>query len=140
MKPVFFLGKGCQILFGDFIPYLNNVMDYSSVNRKVIADNISNYNTPGYKAKTLRFDEIVNRESGVPLNTTNEKHITNHSSSLTFPDYEEVEKSDGSARVDGNNVNQTTEMINMLKNNSMFTTSVNAINKEFSLIKLAIGR
>jgi len=115
-------------------------MDYSSVNRKVIADNISNYNTPGYKAKTLRFEQIVNSESGISLNTTNEKHISNQSSSLNLPAYEEVETSDGSSRVDGNNVNQTVEMINMLKNNSMFTNSVNAINKEFSLIKLAIGR
>lgn len=115
-------------------------MDYSSVNRKVIADNISNYNTPGYKAKTLRFEQIVNSESGIPLNTTNEKHISNHSSSLSLPSYKEVETSDGSSRVDGNNVNQTVEMINMLKNNSMFTNSVNAINKEFSLIKIAIGR
>ncbi|MDU9693774.1 flagellar basal body rod protein FlgB [Priestia aryabhattai] len=127
-------------MFGDFIPYVNDVMDYSSVNRKVIADNISNYNTPGYKAKTLRFEQIVNSESGIPLNTTNEKHITNHSSLLSLPAYKEVETSDGSSRVDGNNVNQTVEMINMLKNNSMFTNSVNAINKEFSLIKIAIGR
>ncbi|MEM4992812.1 flagellar basal body rod protein FlgB [Priestia sp. SB1] len=127
-------------MFGDFIPYVNDVMDYSSVNRKVIADNISNYNTPGYKAKTLRFEQIVNSESGIPLNTTNEKHITNHSSPLSLPAYKEVETSDGSSRVDGNNVNQTVEMINMLKNNSMFTNSVNAINKEFSLIKIAIGR
>ncbi|WP_341285488.1 flagellar basal body rod protein FlgB [Priestia megaterium] len=127
-------------MFGDFIPYVNDVMDYSSVNRKVIADNISNYNTPGYKAKTLRFEQIVNSESGIPLNTTNEKHISNHSSSLSLPAYKEVETSDGSSRVDGNNVNQTVEMINMLKNNSMFTNSVNAINKEFSLIKIAIGR
>ncbi|QJX80597.1 flagellar basal body rod protein FlgB [Priestia megaterium] len=127
-------------MFGDFIPYVNDVMDYSSVNRKVIADNISNYNTPGYKAKTLRFEQIVNSESGIPLNMTNEKHISNHLSSLSLPAYKEVETSDGSSRVDGNNVNQTVEMINMLKNNSMFTNSVNAINKEFSLIKIAIGR
>lgn len=115
-------------------------MDYSTVNRKVIADNIANYNTPGYKAKALRFEEIVERNSGIALNTTNEKHINNQSPSMVVPGYEEVETSTGSSRIDGNNVDQTSEMINMLKNNSMYSHSVNAINKEFSLIKIAIGR
>ncbi len=128
-------------MFGEFIPFINDVMDYSAVNRKVIADNIANYNTPGYKAKAVEFEEIIERESGIALRTSNEKHITNNlHSTLEVPAYEEVTTSTGSARIDGNNVDQTKEMIDMLKNNSLYTKSVNAINKEISLIKLAIGQ
>lgn len=126
-------------LFGDFIPYLNTVMDYSSVNRKVIADNIANYNTPDYKAKSLSFENALNNESDLSLETTNSQHISNKSSSTDISNYEVVETSDGSSRVDGNNVDQTAEMIKMLKNNALYTTSVNALNKEFSLTKIAIG-
>lgn len=126
-------------MFGDFIPYVNAVMDYSSSKSKVIADNISNFNTPGFKSKTLSFDQVLDNSAQLSLNTTDTRHITNRAPSLTVPAYSVVETSDGSAREDGNNVNQTTEMINMLKNNSVYTTSVNALNKEFSLIKTAIG-
>lgn len=127
-------------MFGDFIPFVNDVMDYSSVNRKVIADNISNFNTPGYKTKTMRFEKVLEQESGIQLNTLNEKHISNKAPAMSLPQYEEVVESTGSSRIDGNNVNQTSEMIKMLQNNAMFTTGVNAMNKEFSITKLAIGR
>lgn len=115
-------------------------MDYSSVNRNVIADNIANFNTPGYKTKVLRFEQILEYESGLALRTSSQSHLSNQNKSLSVPAYSEVQESTGSARIDGNNVNQTTEMIKMLKNNYIFNTSVNAINKEFSLDKIAIGR
>ncbi|MGF7535624.1 flagellar basal body rod protein FlgB [Bacillus mexicanus] len=138
-KPVFFLGKGVSDLFGDFVPYLNSVMDYSSVNRKVIANNIANYNTPDYKVKTASFENAMDSGDDIELETTNKLHISNKKNSKDPLNYEVVETSDGSSRVDGNNVDQTAEMIKMLKNNALYTTSVNALNKEFSLTKIAIG-
>lgn len=115
-------------------------MDYSSLNRNVIADNIANFNTPGYKTKVLRFEQVLENESGLALRTNSPSHLSNQNKPLSVPAYSQVEESTGSLRIDGNNVNQTTEMIKMLKNNYIFNTSVNAINKEFSLDKIAIGR
>jgi flagellar basal-body rod protein FlgB len=127
-------------MFGDFIPFINDVMDYSTTNRKVIADNISNFNTPDYKTKSLRFDQVLEKEMHLSLQTGDQKHISNQSSPMSIPNYQEVIESNGNARIDGNNVNTSAEMIKMLKNNFIFSTSVNAVNKEFSLHKLAIGR
>jgi flagellar basal-body rod protein FlgB len=128
-------------MFGDFIPFLNQVMDYSSVNGKVISNNISNYNTPGYKTQSLKFEDILNQQSGISLRTDNEKHISNSSTSSLddISNMQTVVDDTGSSRVDGNNVDLTNEMVKMLQNNALMTTSVNAINKEFSLDKIAMG-
>ena len=129
------------MMFGDFIPFLNQVMDYSSVNGKVISNNISNYNTPGYKTQSLKFEDILNQQSGISLRTDNEKHISNSSTSSLddISNMQTVVDDTGSSRVDGNNVDLTNEMVKMLQNNALMTTSVNAINKEFSLDKIAMS-
>lgn len=128
-------------MFGDFINYVSGTLDRSSVQRDVIANNISNFNTPNYKSKQLVFEKTFQSELQTKLKVSEEKHIqSSGSDSLSLQDYEIVESSQGSVRVDGNNVDQTTEMINMLKNNYIYNTGVNAINKEFDLFKTAIGR
>lgn len=128
-------------MFGDFINYVQQNLDKSVVTRNVIANNIANYNTPDFKAQSVNFESHLGLSKG-ELKTTNVLHISGSSSSnktATGVNYEIVENSDGEARVDGNNVDQTSEMIKMLENNSVYTNSVNALNKEYSLIKTAIG-
>lgn len=122
---------------------MNDVMDYSATYRDVIANNISNVNTPGYKTQTISFDSVLESEGRLALKTDDNKHISNGVSnydSSALPKYSIKEESSGNAKVDGNNVDTTAEMIKMLQNNSVYTMSVNALNKEFSLIKTAIGQ
>jgi len=122
---------------------MNDVMDYSATYRDVIANNISNANTAGYKTQTVSFDSVLGSEGSLALKTEDSKHISNGASNTTnssLPNYSIKEESSGSARIDENNVDTTAEMIKMLQNNSVYTMSVNALNKEFTLIKTAIGK
>lgn len=127
-------------MFGSFVPFVNNVMDASALQRNLIADNIANSNTPDYKAKKLQFEETLHSEMKLSLKSENLKHIGEKVSSLEMPEYSVDSDNTTKARADGNNVDTTTEMIDMIRNNYIFNNSVQAVNKEFSLHKLAIGR
>jgi flagellar basal-body rod protein FlgB len=127
----------------DTIPHMDIVektLEISALKRKTIADNIANYNTPEFKASRLKFDEAWFTGETAALKTTNSKHIT----SAEFSADETgavVEKDNGSkVREDGNNVNLNFEMVEMIKNNYVFGLGVKAINKEFSMVKTAIGK
>ena len=127
-------------MFGDYIGYVNGIMDYSATNRNVIANNISNFNTPDFKTKALKFDQVIDNQMRLNLKTDNDHHIKNSLGAMEVPKSSMEQESGNKARVDGNNVDQTAEMIKMLKNNYVFNTSVNTVNKEFQLFRTAIGR
>lgn len=126
-------------MFGSFIPMINGVMDGSALQRNTIADNIANANTPDYKAQKVRFDNQWADVMSLSLSTEQAHHLPKGGKSASQP-YEVVTDSSTKARADGNNVDTTTEMIDMIRNNYIFNTSVQALNKEFSLHKVAIGR
>lgn len=48
-----------QGLFGKTIGLLSNMLDYHGERHKVIASNIANMDTPGYKPKDLSFDKTL---------------------------------------------------------------------------------
>lgn len=41
-------------------PLIERALDLTAMNQKLIAQNIANINTPGYKAQRLKFDEQLN--------------------------------------------------------------------------------
>jgi flagellar basal-body rod protein FlgB len=127
-------------MFGNYINYVDSVLDFTTVNREVISNNISNFNTPEFKTKSLSFDKVMEDNMRLEIKNTDERHINNKIGVMEVPKYSESQESTGSKRIDGNNVDQTAEMIKMLKNNYITSTAVNATNKEFNLFRTAIGR
>lgn len=127
-------------MFGDYVKYVEGTLDFSAVNREVISNNISNFNTPEFKTKSLSFDRVMENNMKLEIKNTDERHINNKLGAMEVPNYSESQESTGAKRIDGNNVDQTAEMIKMLKNNYITSTAVNAINKEFNLFRTAIGR
>lgn len=123
-------------MFDKPIQFLEKAMDISAFNRKMISDNIANYNTPEYKRNITKFEEYFQNTIGSELKKTNEKHMDLNNNGKS----PEVEKDmDSRERFDGNNVDLTKEMVEMTKNNYLFNTSVQAINKDFLILKTAIG-
>ena len=127
-------------MFGDYLGYVDGIMDHSAANRNVIANNVSNFNTPNFKTKALKFDQVIDNQMRLDLKTENNNHIKNSLGAMEIPKSSIEQESGNKTRVDGNNVDQTAEMIKMLKNNYVFNTGVNAIHKEFQLFRTAIGR
>lgn len=126
-------------MFGDYINFIDGYLGYSDANSKTIANNIANVNTPDFKTQTTKFNSMLGSQMKTSLSATDESHITTENK-VSNLEYSTTTESENSTRVDGNNVNQTEEMIKMMKNNYAHNMSVSAFNSEINLFKTAIGR
>lgn len=72
-----------KLLFGK--PSFNeakNALDSGAARQKVIASNIANANTAGYKAQQVRFEELLpDLKAKAPLTKTNPAHLPSHADS-----------------------------------------------------------
>ena len=46
-------------LMGEDVTRIKMMLDFASRRQQVIQENLANVNTPGYKAKTIKFDEAL---------------------------------------------------------------------------------
>ena len=117
-----------------YIGLTQKAMDISAFQRNVIANNVSNYNTPNYKAVDVKFDEFF-KESEMNMKKTNTKHI-----SIDDGDKAVYVEKDTKVRFDGNNVDLNKEMTEMIRNNYRFNNAVKAFNKEVGMMRTVLGR
>jgi len=103
---------------------LKKSMDVTVESNKVIANNIANINTKGYKRFYVPFDEILkNKQNQAGMKVTREKHITNSSNDIT------IKRDDStSMREDGNNVDIESEMTSQAANTMMYESLVRLVN------------
>lgn len=124
-------------MFGERMDFIERMMDYSAIKRNAISDNIANYSTPEYKATKVDFELALDNVKKLDMNHSREKHID--TSIGRMGEIKQYKDYSTKARVDGNNVDLTLEMIEMIKNNSAYTKAVTGINHQFSLLKTAMG-
>ena len=123
---------------------LEQAISAASLRHKVIADNIANVNTPGFKRSEVKFEDVL-RESidntsrnKLKLSTTHERHIAStQASNSAKPQIIKVETN--SMRTDGNNVDIEFEMANMAKNNIYYDAAVQQLSRHFTSIKSVIN-
>lgn len=110
---------------------LKKSMDASALRSKVIANNISNINTKGYKKLYVTFEETLNDSMDEnTMITDNNKHIQTGTSSGNVS----VQRDENtSMRQDGNNVDIDLEMTNQAANTLMFNALVTQVNNKMSL-------
>lgn len=123
-------------MFGNYMDFIEKNMDISALKRNVTADNIANFNTPNFKSSEVSFDHMFEKGGSIGLKQTGSNHLMENndkSSPSVFANIGAKERSDG------NNVDLNVEMVEMIKNNSYYSKSVQAMNKELLLNKLAIG-
>ncbi len=91
----------------------------ASTKNDVIAQNIANVDTPGYKAKDLKFFDVMSEVMGtgkkLPLARTNEKHLPAADKALNPSEFI-YDQNNPSVRNDGNDVNEDYEMSQMAEN------------------------
>ena len=112
-------------------------LDASVARGEVIANNIANVNTKGYKRHYVTFEETLQDvKDNVSLKTTNERHIT------CDEEYGEIRvKRDesNSMRIDGNNVDIDNEMTNLAANNLKYNALITELNSRLSLKRFVIN-
>ena len=131
-----------KILFSDKAPaVMKKSLDMMSARQNLISSNISNVDTPGFKASDIDFQgqlrEALGSKGGLNLKSTNEKHFGPDTSSIgdITPDpFEE----DAAAKSNGNNVDIDNEMAKMAENQIMYNATVQLMMKRGGTIKAAI--
>ncbi len=117
-------------------------LDATWTRNEVIAQNIANVDTPGYKAKTVRFEEYLADaldKDGFKGNTTESRHIEIGGGN---PDNVGIkvttEGSNLSTRLDGNNVDIESEMASMAKNDIRYNAITQSVSSGFARLRSAI--
>jgi flagellar basal-body rod protein FlgB len=91
---------------------------------KVIASNIANVETPGFKEKDIDFQAELRRS------------MSGNSASIEVTEKTNPSGIDG---IDGNSVNMEDQVVKMSENTMMFNAFVQLINKKYSMMKYAIS-
>ena len=119
----------------NYINVLDKAADASWTRNDVLANNIANADTPGYKRKDVQFetylsnavagtDSLDGTVANLDLNDLNAT-VYNEQPGLSY-------------RSDGNNVDVSTENVELAKNQIKYYTLMNSISQEFSRMKSAL--
>ncbi len=109
---------------------------WSKRRHDLIASNIANADTPGYKRRDLDFVSALAREGkkAVRLAATHQRHIP-----LVSPSVDPRTVVDtNSIRADGNSVDIEREMAELAKNSLYFETLTNQLSAYFAQLKTVI--
>ncbi|MFD1387940.1 flagellar basal body rod protein FlgB [Oceanobacillus sp. FSL W7-1293] len=124
-------------LFSGTIGNLENSIQYASAKNNVISNNISNADTPNYKAEKVSFKSALENEmSGLQARTTNERHL-NFGEEENRP-YRIVKDASTTYNHNGNNVDIDKEMSELAKNQIYYNSLIDRMNGKFSSLQSVI--
>lgn len=112
------------------INLLGKMLDVSAIKHKVIANNIANINTPGYKKMEVSFAEQLEK---VIKDTSTNKYDTFQPKVVVSK-----EGTNETARNDGNNVDMDKEVSSLMKNTLSYNIYTQLLAKKMELVKSAI--
>lgn len=122
---------------------LSASLKYRQMRQELIASNIANAETPGYKAKKIDFEDALARaldtDEQQTLRTTDSRHFNVGGGGFNNLQPEIYEESNGVVSPDGNTVDRDQEMADMAENKIMYDASVQLLNKKLALMKYAVG-
>lgn len=111
---------------------LEKALDASWLRNDIISQNIANVDTPGYKRKTVQFEEFLNNEMKTG-------RISQGGSKLAGSGIVVSEDpSESSYRFDGNNVDIENEMALLAANSVRYNTLIQKMNGDFQKLKNVI--
>ena len=114
---------------------MTTALDYGAKRNELISNNISNVDTPNYKAKDTSFKSALSQaESQLEAKRTRPKHLS-FSSEEQFPIHA---KKGTSYSHNGNNVDIDKEMSDLAKNEIYYRSMTDQLNNKFNMIKTAI--
>jgi flagellar basal-body rod protein FlgB len=125
---------------------LRTKMQWHQERQRVLAENISNSDTPNFKPKDLiepKFDRIGNPAPGagptgsLPLMRTSESHITPPGGVETFA---QDRRGGFQTRPAGNAVNLEDEMLKVSANQMDYAAATSLYTRSLGLLKTAIGK
>ena len=139
-------------MFSNIYGILGESLNVLSDRQNIIASNVANANTPGYKAKELNFEQVmkglVPSADSLPMKATSQKDLGgvvaagSGSSSQGQSDYIKSfvhnQKDETVPPLDGNTVDLSKEMSDMASNAIRFQAVAGLLSKKFATLNYAI--
>lgn len=130
-----------KTLFDRATKILGRTLDYRVENQRVIAGNIANIDTPGYRPKKLEFDEELRRaveKEQIHLRKTDGKHLPGLQQSGMQGEQSFLLKTEPGSTGGDRSLDIDAEMAKMAKNNLLYEATVKMLSKKFDLLREAI--
>jgi flagellar basal-body rod protein FlgB len=117
-----------KLLFSDQTPLvLKKGLDFQSARNLMISTNVSNMETPDFKAHDINFEkqlkEFIRSGDQLQMKSTNSKHFGPSNEGLKTMEPQPFELTDPS-KSNGNNVNVDKEMGKLAENQIMYTAFI----------------
>lgn len=125
-------------IFG-YVNVLKSAADASWLREEVLSNNIANVDTPNYKRQDVEFKTYLNsaiEQSGKPKATLTQKINNVDLSNIKTRTY--TDNSSLSYRIDGNNVDLSTENVELAAEQINYNALIDSMNNEFSRFKAVL--
>jgi len=113
---------------------LEKIIRAANIRQRVIASNIANADTPGYKARDVKFSDFLKDQMNMMV--TNPKHIKGYNN--TVPEAEIVITPTASWG-DKNNVELSVEIAKMTENQLLHDAAIKILNTKIKMFRNAIS-
>ena len=131
-----------KLLFSDQTPLvLKKGLDFQSARNLMISTNVSNMETPDFKAHDINFEkqlqEFIKSGDQIQMKSTNNKHFGPSNDGIKSMEPEPFELNDPE-KSNGNNVNVDKEMSKLAENQIMYTAFIQLMMKRGSTVRSAV--
>lgn len=120
----------------NYVNILDKALDASWARNEVLANNLANATTPGYKRRDVTFESSLETELK-KLGTVDQRVAKVNMNNLAYKTYTDL--SSYSYRTDGNNVDEAVEQAELASNQIKYQSLVKALNSEFNRLKAAMS-
>ncbi len=127
------------------INVLQRSLDVSSTRQRLITNNISNVDTPGYKTMDVSFKDILNTEEDNISNNLSFQGKSSDSRHFIIGQNQDntyqpqiITQKDTSMLINENNVDIDYQMAILAENNIYYNSLTEILNKEFSMLRYVI--
>jgi len=121
---------------------LASSLNFRQMRQEIIASNIANADTPGFKAKRVDFESALARaldvDGQMKMNGTSDKHFNVGSGGFDNLEPEIYDDPNGVVSEDGNTVDRQAEFARMAENKIMYDAAVQLLNKKLGLMKYTL--
>lgn len=121
----------------NYIDVLSKAADASWTRNEILANNLANGDTPGYKRKDVTFESYLLEELASGSNDSLRKKVKDieleNINPSIYTDYSTL-----SYRLDGNNVDVDTENVELASNQIKYNALLDSIKYEFNMLSAAM--
>ncbi len=124
----------------DYIDVMEKALDASSLRQTVLANNISNIDTPGYKRREVDFETLLRQElAKTKWMSLDEKIPQVDMTHLNAGVHFDMKAYGYNYRLDGNNVDVDTENVEIASEQLRYQIIADSASQEFTRLRTAIG-